>query len=121
MMWMGGEPLSAVRVLGEAIFYAHAKDTRIDPVNAGPNTCIETRTNDQVAARSWNYVTLGYGHGETWWRDFAMLLRSVGYDDVLSIEHEDYLTDPLEGVRKSVELLQRVIPRAPASYAVPQV
>ncbi|MEE9195401.1 MAG: sugar phosphate isomerase/epimerase [Alphaproteobacteria bacterium] len=120
MMWMGGEPLSAVRVLGEAIFYAHAKDTRIDPVNAGPNTCIETRTNDQVAARSWNYVTLGYGHDEAWWRDFAMLLRSVGYDDVLSIEHEDYLTDPLEGVRKSVELLQRVIPRAPASYAVPK-
>jgi sugar phosphate isomerase/epimerase len=121
MMWMGGEPLSAVRVLSEAIFYVHAKDTRIDPANAGPNTCIETRTNDQVAARSWNYVTLGYGHGEGWWRDFAMLLRSVGYDDVLSIEHEDYLTDPLEGVRKSVELLQRVIPRAPASYAVQQV
>ena len=42
-------------------------------------------------------------------------------DDVLSIEHEDHLIDPLEGVRKSVELLQRVIPRAPASYAVPQV
>jgi sugar phosphate isomerase/epimerase len=121
MMWMGGEPLTAVRVLGEAIFYAHAKDTRIDPANAGPNTCLETRPNDRVAERSWNYVTLGYGHGEAWWRDFAMLLRSVGYDDVLSIEHEDYLTEPLEGVRKSIELLQRVIPRAPASYAVPQV
>jgi sugar phosphate isomerase/epimerase len=32
----------------------------------------------------------------------------VGYDDVLSIEHEDILIDPMEGVRKSVELLRNV-------------
>jgi sugar phosphate isomerase/epimerase len=32
----------------------------------------------------------------------------VGYDDVLSIEHEDSLIDPLEGVRKSVVLLRSV-------------
>jgi sugar phosphate isomerase/epimerase len=31
----------------------------------------------------------------------------VGYDDVLSIEHEDELMTPIEGVRKSVELLRR--------------
>ena len=62
-------------------------------------------------------MTLGYGHGEAWWRDFAMPLRSVGYDDVLSIVHEDDLTDPLEGVRNSVGL----IPRAPASYAEARV
>jgi sugar phosphate isomerase/epimerase len=32
----------------------------------------------------------------------------VGYNDVLSIEHEDSLIDPIEGVRKSVELLRNV-------------
>ena len=31
-------------------------------------------------------------------------------DDVLSIEHEDVTMTPLEGVRRSVELLKRVIP-----------
>ena len=111
MMWMGGEPLAGVRRLGQAIFHVHAKDTRIDRANSDPNTLLETKTNDRVAERSWNYVTLGYGHGEQWWRDFVTLLAQVGYDDVLSIEHEDHAMSPLEGVRKSVELLQRVIIR----------
>ena len=61
-----------------------------------------------MGARTWNYVTLGFGHGEEWWRQFCAALRMAGYDDVLSIEHEDSLIDPLEGVRKSVELLRNV-------------
>jgi sugar phosphate isomerase/epimerase len=109
MMWMGGEPLTAIRRLGEAIFHVHAKDTRIARENSDPNTLLETKPNDRVAERSWNYVTLGYGHGETWWRDFITLLAQVGYDDVLSIEHEDMGMSPLEGVRKSIEFLQRMI------------
>jgi sugar phosphate isomerase/epimerase len=32
----------------------------------------------------------------------------VGYDDVLSIEHEDSLLPPIEGVRKAVDLLRAV-------------
>ena len=38
-------------------------------------------------------------------------LRLAGYDDVLSIEHEDVLLSPLEGVRRSVELLDAAMPR----------
>ena len=68
----------------------------------------------QVADRSWNYVTLGYGHNESWWRDFVTLLAQVGYNDVLSIEHEDTAMSPMEGMRRSVELLQRVIIREAA-------
>lgn len=111
MMWMGGEPLTAIRQLGEAIFYVHAKDTRIDRANSNPNGLLETKPNARVMERAWNYVTLGYGHGESWWRDFVTLLAQVGYDDVLSIEHEDMSMSPLEGVRKSVEFLERIIIR----------
>jgi sugar phosphate isomerase/epimerase len=35
-------------------------------------------------------------------------LRAIGYDDVLSIEHEDVSMSPLEGVSESVALLKRV-------------
>ena len=42
------------------------------------------------------------------WRQFCAALRMAGYDDVLAIEHEDSLIDPLEGVRKSVALLRNV-------------
>lgn len=109
MMWMGGDPLAAIRALGPAIYHVHAKDTRVDPYHSALNTRLETRTNQQVSERAWNYVTLGYGHGESWWRDFVLLLRQVGYNDVLSIEHEDMSMSPLEGVRKTVTFLQGII------------
>ena len=107
-MWMGGDPLRAISYLRGAIYHVHAKDTRVDPHNTEINTRLETKTNDRVTDRSWNYVTLGYGHSELWWRDFVIQLRQNGYDDVLSIEHEDNSLPPLVGVQKSVELLRNV-------------
>jgi sugar phosphate isomerase/epimerase len=107
-LWMGADPLAAIRALGDAIYYVHAKDTRIEPIPSAVDGVLETAPSDQVSARGWNYVTLGFGHGEQWWREFCATLRMVGYDDVLSIEHEDSLIDPREGVRKSVALLRDV-------------
>jgi sugar phosphate isomerase/epimerase len=108
-LWMGGDPLLSIRQLRGAIYHVHAKDTRIDAQNSGLNTLLETKPNDRVAERAWNYVTLGYGHSEIWWRDFVIQLKQNGYDDVLSIEHEDYSLTPIVGVRRSVELLKNVI------------
>ncbi len=108
-LWMGGDPLRAIRQLGGVIYHVHAKDTRIDPHNSEINTLLETKPNELVAERSWNYVTLGYGHSELWWRDFVIQLKQNGYDDVLSIEHEDYSLPPIVGVSRSVELLKNVI------------
>jgi sugar phosphate isomerase/epimerase len=96
----------------------HAKDTRIDPANAGANTKIETKAPDRFNERSWNYVTLGHGHDESWWQGFMVELRMAGYDDVLSIEHEDFVTEPVEGIAKTVDLLKRVALRKPASFAL---
>ena len=107
-MWMGADPLEAVGALGSAIYYVHAKDTRIDSARASIDGILETRPSSNVAERTWNYVTVGYGHDEEWWRRFCSALRAAGYDDVLSIEHEDAAMEPREGVRRSVELLRKV-------------
>jgi sugar phosphate isomerase/epimerase len=107
-LWMGGDPLRAIRQLRGAIYHVHAKDTRIDPHNREINTLLETKPNERVAERSWNYVTLGYGHSEIWWRDFVIQLKQNGYDDVLSIEHEDYSMSPIAGIKQSIELLRNV-------------
>ena len=109
MMWMGGDPLTAIRHLGGAIYHVHAKDTRIDRENSALGTLLETKTNDRASERAWNYVTLGFGHGELWWRDFVLLLRQGGYNDVLSIEHEDVSMSAQEGVRKTVAFLRDII------------
>ena len=109
LFWMGADPLAATRALAPAIYHVHAKDTRIDAGVAAVNSLIDTTPTERLPDRSWNYVTLGYGHDLRWWREFCTLLRLVGYDDVLSIEHEDQMLPPLEGVRRSVELLRAVI------------
>ena len=109
LFWMGADPLAAIRALGPAIYHVHAKDTRVDPSTASVNSLIDTKKMDRLLDRSWSYVTLGYGHDVLWWREFCSLLRLVGYDDVLSIEHEDLLLPPIEGVRRSVELLRSAV------------
>ena len=116
LMWMGADPIAAIRALGPAIYHVHAKDTRIEPGAAGLNGIIDTIPADRYRDRAWNYITLGYGHGEEWWRTFCAALAAAGYDDVLSIEHEDFMMAPLEGVEKSVALLNAVAfnrPRRP--------
>ncbi|MDX8480526.1 sugar phosphate isomerase/epimerase [Mesorhizobium sp. VK24D] len=107
-LWMGADPVAAVRKLGSAIYYVHAKDTRIEPIPAAIDGVLDARPPNHYADRAWNYITLGYGHGETWWRQFCVALKQVGYDDVLSIEHEDMMLSPMEGMRKSVALLRNV-------------
>jgi sugar phosphate isomerase/epimerase len=111
LMWMGADPIAAVRTLGGAIFHVHAKDTRINPANAAVNSVIDTSPTEDVARRAWSYVTLGFGHDLLWWRQFCTALRLAGYDDVLSIEHEDLLLPPEEGVRRSVALLRDAMPQ----------
>jgi len=120
LLWMGADPIAAIDALGPAIFHVHAKDTRVDKRLAGLNSRIETKTSDRARERSWNYVTLGYGEDEGFWREFCLALRRVGYDGALSIEHEDMMLSPMEGMRKSVEVLRRVAIFEPASYALPE-
>ena len=52
---------------------------------------------------------MGYGHDYTVWKDIVSNLRLVGYDDVLSIEHEDSLMTPAEGLSKAIAMLKDVM------------
>jgi sugar phosphate isomerase/epimerase len=110
-MWMGADPLVIAATLGDAIYHVHAKDARIEP-NAATRTVLETMPlfTDTPGERAWNYVTLGDGHDESFWRRFCAALAEADYDDVLSIEHEDTTIDPVDGVRRTVDLLRRVNP-----------
>ncbi len=112
LLWMGADPLAAIAALGEAIYHVHAKDTRLEPTVLARDGRIEIRPAQDFEHRAWNYVTLGRGQDEAWWRRFCQALAAIGYDDVLSIEHEDLALPPIEGVAQSVALLRRVMPSA---------
>ena len=119
LMWMGADPLAAIDALGPAILHTHAKDTFVNMPVAALTSRLENRSLMDVPGRAWSYITLGYGNGEQFWKDFCYRLRMVGYDGWLSIEHEDVMLSREEGVRKSVELLQAVAPSETSDY-VPQ-
>jgi sugar phosphate isomerase/epimerase len=110
LMWMGADPLAAIAALGSSIYHVHAKDTRLEPQALARDGRIEIRPAEDFAHRAWNYVTLGRGHDESWWRHFCQALTAIGYDGVLSIEHEDLAFPTIDGVKQSVALLRRVIP-----------
>jgi sugar phosphate isomerase/epimerase len=104
------DPLVVVRALGKnGVFHVHAKDTQIDPQEMALNGGLDTRPTSMAGQRAWAFRTVGYGHGEEWWRDFVSMLRRMGYDGVLSIEHEDRLMGSREGIVKSVEFLKPVV------------
>ena len=111
MFWQNIDPIAAVRVLGDAIFHVHAKDTQIFPVNLPRTGVLDTKPYTEEASRSWIFRTCGYGHGAEWWKDFVSALRLAGYDNVLSIEHEDSLMSPEEGLRKAAAFLRDIVIR----------
>ncbi len=106
LFWMGADPLAAIPALGEAIYHVHAKDTLINTAAAAVHGLIDTTPMDRLEERAWSYVTLGRGHDVAWWRRFIAALQVAGYDDVLSIEHEDLALPALDGVRETVALLR---------------
>jgi len=111
--WQGIDPVKAVRALEGAIHHVHAKDTGLYPINADVNGYLDTKHYGDEKNRSWIFRTVGYGHGLEFWADFVSTLRMCGYDGTLSMEHEDSLMSPAEGLRKGVEFLQSVVIRDP--------
>jgi sugar phosphate isomerase/epimerase len=107
--FQGMDPLAVIRALGEDIGYVHAKDARVDAYNLSVRGSLDLQPGKPVRELVWAYRTLGYGHGESFWADFVSALRSVGYDGVLSIEHEDPLMDAEEAITRAVNLLNRTV------------
>lgn len=111
LFWQNIDPLEAVRLLGEAIYHVHAKDTKLYSHNLSQAGVLDTKSYTQVQERSWLFRTCGYGHGREWWSEFISALRMYGYDYVLSIEHEDSLMAAEEGLAKSAAFLNEIVMR----------
>ena len=109
LFWQGIDPVAVIRYLGDAIFYFHAKDTKIDEINTGINGVLDTKPYSDEIHRSWIFRSVGYGHAHQTWKDMMSALRMVGYDGPISIEHEDSLMTPSEGLNKAIAMLKDVM------------
>jgi len=115
LFWQGMDIPEVIRTLGKAIYHTHAKDSLLDGHNVRVNGILDAKDFSIMEQRSWLFRAVGYGHPELFWREYVSTLRLIGYDDVLSIEHEDPVIDSEEGFELAVGLLQRVLIRKPAS------
>ena len=109
LFWNGVDACAAIRALGDVIYYVHAKDCRVDPYNTGINGCNDYKPYGDVLERSWVFRTVGYGHDAQTWKDIISNLKMVGYDSVISIEHEDSLMSATEGFKKAVSFLKEAV------------
>lgn len=115
MWWQGIDPVQAIHILGRqgAIHHFHAKDTVIDPVNVNMYGLTDMQSYTNMLDRAWQFRSVGYGHDVKVWADIISALRLVGYDYVVSIEHEDGLMSIEEGFSKAVDNLRQVLIEEP--------
>ena len=101
LCWLGIDAVRAVRDYGERIFHVHAKDTEI--------------VRDELYRRSILSLGAGWqqgripGRGEIDWAAFVGALRDVGYDGVISVEHEDHDVDVEPGFELARDTLRPLL------------
>jgi len=99
--WQGIDPLEATARLGSRVGFAHGKDTVLYDDRIAV---------DGVLDRSaWRYATVGHGHPGEWWAAFVFALQAAGYDEVVSVEHEDEAVAPADGIAASMRALLSAI------------
>ena len=109
LFWQGMDPVRAIRELGSAIYFFHAKDTALDQNNIARNGVLDSKHFSDVKNRAWVFRTVGWGHDLKVWKDMMSALRIVGYDGPISIEHEDGLMSGEEGLSKAIRFMQDVL------------
>jgi len=99
LYWQGIDYLAAVSEFGDRVFHTHAKDVAL---------------RKDVLARVgvldgawWRYVIPGFGDID--WGRFVLALREIGYDGVLSVEHEDKAFDAKAGFTAAVRHLSQFV------------
>lgn len=123
LFWQGIDPVMAVADLGDLVYNAAAKDTRINDaarVNGVLDDSfrrVEPGTPDHLATgggtsisgwptnSSWDFVAVGRGHDPAYWTEFLTALAAVDPNMPVNIEHEDTELDRLEGLRLAAHTL----------------
>lgn len=111
LIWQGIDPVAAIKEIGKegAMFHFHAKDTKLDKYNIAVNGVLDTKHYSDELNRSWIFRSVGYGNDLAFWKDISSALRLIGYDHVMSIEHEDSLMSQKEGLLTAINTLKQTV------------
>ncbi len=107
-VWQSIDPVIFIKTFKERIFHVHAKDAEIQKDEVARSGVIPTGPWTRTD-RGFRFRTIGWG--DVPWRRFLSALAEIGYDSVLSVEHEDAIMSREEGVRKAIEFLNPLVIR----------
>jgi sugar phosphate isomerase/epimerase len=110
LLWQRMDPILVIRELEGMIYHMHAKDIHLDEAMVRENGLINTAYFDEPRKRSWNFRSIGYGHGPEFWRNVFAELRRCGYDYVASIEMECEVLSIPDALPKAVKFLHDNLP-----------
>jgi sugar phosphate isomerase/epimerase len=111
LWWQGIDPAQAARYLAreDCLYYFHAKDAAIDSNYVSYYGVADMQSFSNAFGRAWQFRTVGFGHDLKVWADLFSTMRSIGYDDIISIEHEDSYMSVEEGLDKALANLRQVL------------
>ncbi len=99
LLWQEIDYIEAVHRFGDRIYHTHAKDTEVLRFKLRQLGVLDTGW--------WRYRIPG--RGELNWSAYLTALKEVGYDSVLSIEHEDPFFGAEEGFLEGKRFLEGVM------------
>jgi sugar phosphate isomerase/epimerase len=107
--WQGIDPLTVVEDIGDRIGWMHGKDTILNQDRIRRNGMLHYAPPTNPAEAPWHFASVGEGRDVAQWTALLNAVRKAGYDDVISIEHEDPRYDGPEGTLRSLTGLQRAL------------
>jgi sugar phosphate isomerase/epimerase len=108
LFWQGIDPVVVIKRLGEKIYYVHAKDGEVQ--------ADEVLRSGVLSSGSWLRPDRGFvfrvpGWGDLDWRRIMTALARIGYDSVLSYEHEDPVLSADDGCEQVINFLRPLVIR----------
>ncbi len=110
LVWQLIDPVIFVKTFGKRILHCHAKDGELQED--------EVRRSGVIPTGGWMRPDRGFrfrvpGWGQVNWRRVMTALVSVGYDYVMSFEHEDPVMSPEDGAEQAIAYLKPLVIKKP--------
>jgi len=106
LVWQLIDPVVFIKKFGDRIYHSHAKDGELVEENIS--------TSGAIPHGPWVRPTRGFrfripGWGQVPWKRVITAFAEVGYDYVMSYEHEDPVMSQDDGVEKTIAFLKPLI------------
>jgi sugar phosphate isomerase/epimerase len=110
LFWQGIDIPLLIHELGDAVYSVHVKDSSLIQDAIRRNGVVSARRYEDWDERPWVSRAIGYGHSETFWREFVVALRRVGFEGQLALEVEEQYLTTHDALTQSLALMRSIVP-----------